>query len=71
MGNDQPALRALLACEAGLSEPEIGLKHAFVLYVLLIWQTRHEKWGNGYIRTVPGLQKQLIQTAVILSVTFI
>jgi hypothetical protein len=27
MGNDQPALRALLACESGLSEPEIGLEH--------------------------------------------
>ena len=31
MGNDQPALRALFACESGLSEPEIGLEHAFVL----------------------------------------
>jgi hypothetical protein len=28
MGNDQPALRALFACESGLSEPEIGLEHA-------------------------------------------
>jgi hypothetical protein len=35
MGINQPALRALFACESGLSEPEIGLKHAFVL---LIWQ---------------------------------
>jgi hypothetical protein len=26
MGNDQPALRALFACESGLSEPEIGLE---------------------------------------------
>jgi hypothetical protein len=25
MGNDQPALHALFACELGLSEPEIGL----------------------------------------------
>jgi hypothetical protein len=32
MGNDQPALRALFACESGLSEPEIGLEHAFVQY---------------------------------------
>jgi hypothetical protein len=37
MGNDQPALRALFACESGLSEPEIGLEHAFVL---LIWAKR-------------------------------
>jgi hypothetical protein len=36
MGNDQPALRALVACESGLSEPDIGLEHPFVL---LIWQT--------------------------------
>jgi hypothetical protein len=58
MGNDQPALRALLACESVLSEPEIGLEHAFVL------------GRNGKIRTVPGLQKQP-KTALILSVTFI
>jgi hypothetical protein len=41
MGNDRPALRALFACESGLSKPEIGLDHAFVL---LIWQTKHDKW---------------------------
>jgi hypothetical protein len=41
MGNDQPALRALFTCESGLSEPEIGLEHAFVL---LIWQMKHGKW---------------------------
>jgi hypothetical protein len=41
MGNDQRALRALFACESGLSEPEIGLEHAFVL---LIWQMKHDKW---------------------------
>jgi hypothetical protein len=28
-------LRALFACESGLSEPEIALEHAFVF---LIWQ---------------------------------
>jgi hypothetical protein len=27
------ALRALFACELGLSKPEIGLKHAFVLLI--------------------------------------
>jgi hypothetical protein len=31
-------LRALFACESGLSEPEIGLEHTFVRFVLLIWQ---------------------------------
>jgi hypothetical protein len=40
MGNDQPALRALFTRESGLSEPEIGLEHAFVLCF-------------GKIRTVP------------------
>jgi hypothetical protein len=45
MGNDQPALRALFACESGLSEPEIGLEHAFVL---LIWQKKHDKWQNSH-----------------------
>jgi hypothetical protein len=58
-------LRALFACELGLSESEIGLEHAFVL---LIWQLRSTT--NGKIRTVAGLKKQL-QTALILSVTFI
>ena len=32
MGTDQPALTALFACVSGLSEPEIGLEHAFVLF---------------------------------------
>jgi hypothetical protein len=41
MGNDQPALRAMFACESGLSDPEIGLEHAFVL---LIRQKKHDKW---------------------------
>ena len=41
MANDQPALCALFACESGLSEPEIGLEHTFVL---LIWQKKHDKW---------------------------
>jgi hypothetical protein len=41
MGNDQPALRALFACESGLSELEIGLDHVFVL---LIWKMKHNKW---------------------------
>jgi hypothetical protein len=34
VGNaDQPALRGLFACESGLSEPEIGLEHAFVPFI--------------------------------------
>jgi hypothetical protein len=40
MGNYQPALRALFACESGLLEPEIGLERAFVLLTL---QTKHDK----------------------------
>jgi hypothetical protein len=64
MGNDQPALRARFACESGLSEPEIGPEHAFVL---LIWQKKHDKWQNSHVAC---LQKQL-QTALILSVSFI
>jgi hypothetical protein len=64
MGNDQPALRALFACESGLSEPEIGLEHAFVL---LMWQKKLGKWQNSH---GARLQKQL-QTVLILSVTFI
>jgi hypothetical protein len=67
MGNYQPALHALFACELGLSEPEIRLG-AFVCS--LIWQKKHDKWVNGKICTVPGFQKQL-QTALIFSVTFI
>jgi hypothetical protein len=30
----------LFACESGISEPEIGLEHAFVL---LIWPKKHDK----------------------------
>jgi hypothetical protein len=40
MGNDQPALHVLFAWESGLSEPKIGLAHAFIL---LIWQKKHNK----------------------------
>jgi hypothetical protein len=35
MGNDQPALRALFACESSLSELEIGLEHAVVLLIAM------------------------------------
>jgi hypothetical protein len=42
MGNDQSALRALFTCESGLSEPEIGLEHAFVL----IWQKKYDKFAE-------------------------
>jgi hypothetical protein len=47
----------LLANRSYLPEPEIGLEHAFVL---LIWQKKHDKWVKYKIRTVPGLQKQLL-----------
>jgi hypothetical protein len=64
MGNN---LRALLAsCKSGLSEPEIGLEHEFVL---LIWQMKHDKWvkwrqnlhGAQFAKTTANcLQKQLV-----------
>jgi hypothetical protein len=39
MGNDQPALRTLFACESGLSEPEIGLEQRVRSFGLGInWQ---------------------------------
>jgi hypothetical protein len=57
-------LHTLFACKPGLSEPEIRLEHAFFL---LIWQKKHDNWQH-----LDGarLQKPL-QTALILSVTFI
>jgi hypothetical protein len=59
MGNDRPALRALFACESGLSEPEIGLEHAFVL---LIWQLAIKRnTTNGKIRTVLVCKSVLYQ----------
>jgi hypothetical protein len=64
MGNDQAAFCALFACESGISEPEIGLKHTFVL---LIGQKKHDKWQNLHSAR---LQKHL-QTALIISVTLI
>jgi hypothetical protein len=35
---------ALFTCESGLSEPEIGLEHAFILF----WQKKHDKWQNSH-----------------------
>ena len=66
MGNDQPALRALFACESGLSEPEIGPEHAFVLLTLAkeARQIDRQKQNSQGAR----LQKQL-QTALISSVS--
>jgi hypothetical protein len=64
MGNKQPAVLALPECDSGLSEPEIRLQHAFVR---LTWHKKHDKWKNSH---GARLQKQL-QTALILSVTFI
>jgi hypothetical protein len=65
MENDQPALRALFACESGLSEPEIGLEKAFVL---LIWQKKHDKWMKWQNSHGARFAKA---TALILSLTFI
>jgi hypothetical protein len=54
----------LPANRAFQNHAEIGLEHAFVL---LIWQKKHDIWQNTHNAC---LQKQL-QTALILSVTFI
>jgi hypothetical protein len=67
MGNDHPALRALFACELGLSEPEIGLAGARLRYFVLLILANDDKWKNSH---GARLQKRL-QTALILSVTFI
>jgi hypothetical protein len=45
MGNDQPALHALFACELGLLELEIGLEHVFVLLTFDLAK-KHDKWQN-------------------------
>jgi hypothetical protein len=73
MGNGQPALRALFACESGLSEPEIGLEHAFVL---LIWQIKHDKWvkwqnsyGAQFAKTTENCSNSFCHFHLILSVT--
>ena len=66
MGNDQSALCALFACELGLLELEIGLEHVFVL-LTFDFAKKHDKWQNSH---GARLQEQL-QTAIILSVTFI
>jgi hypothetical protein len=73
MGNDQPALRTLFACESGLSEPEIGLEHAFVL---LIWQMKHDKWvkwqnshGARFGKTTANCSNSFRHFHLILSVS--
>ena len=49
MGNDQPALRALFAYESGLSGPEIGLEHAFVL--LSFDLAKGDSYIDSYLHT--------------------
>jgi hypothetical protein len=51
----------------GLSQPEIGLEHVFVLLIL---QMKHDKWVKWQNLHGARLQKQL-QTALILSVTLV
>ena len=58
MGNDQPALRALFACESGLSEQGIGLEHARVRSFDLAKEARQMGEMAKFARE-PGLQKQL------------
>jgi hypothetical protein len=69
----QPALRALFACESGLSEPEIGLDHAFVL---LIWQMKHDEWvkwpnlhGARFAKTTANCSNSFCHFHLILSVS--
>jgi hypothetical protein len=66
MENDQPDLRALFACESGLTEPEIGLEHAFVL--LSFDLAKEARQMAKFVRC--PFQKQL-QTVLILCVTCI
>jgi hypothetical protein len=73
MGNDQPALPALFACESGLSEQEIGLNYAFVL---LIWQMKHEEWvkwqnshGARFARTTANCSNSFCHFPLISSVS--
>jgi hypothetical protein len=49
-----------LPANLGLSEPEIGLEHMFVLF---FGKRRMTNGWNGKICTIPNLQKQL-QTAL-------
>jgi hypothetical protein len=74
MGNDQPALYALFACESGISEPEIGLEHAFVP---LIWKMKHNKWvkwqnlhGARFAKTTANCSNSFCHFHLILSVSW-
>jgi hypothetical protein len=66
-------LRALFASESGLSEPEIGLEHTFVL---LIWQKNHDKWvkwqnshGAQFAKTTANCSNSFCDFHLILSVS--
>jgi hypothetical protein len=48
MGNDQTDLRALFACESGLSEPEIGLERASNFFLLLSFDLIHESASTAF-----------------------
>jgi hypothetical protein len=51
----------------GLSEPEIGLEHAFVL---LIWEKDLRSTTNGKIRTVPACKNNCKLLEFFLSLPF-
>ena len=61
MGNDQPALRALLPANRAFQNQKSGWSTRS-FFCLLIWQKKHDKWQNSH---GARLQKQL-QTALIL-----
>jgi hypothetical protein len=71
MGNDQPALRALFACESGLSEPEIGLEHAFVLLNFDLANEARQMDEMAKFAQCPVCNNNCKSRALILSVTFI
>jgi hypothetical protein len=48
MENNQPALRALFACELGLSEPEIGLEHSTRVRRFCDLRANEVKWHNSH-----------------------
>jgi hypothetical protein len=61
-------LRALFACESGLSEPEIGARvRSFDLAII----SNKRSTTNGKINSHGARFQKQLQTALILSATFI
>ena len=72
MENDQPALRALLACESGLSEPQIGPEHSARIRRFcdlaneVKWQNSH---GARFAKTTANCSNSFCHFHLILSVS--